>query len=199
MVFINPANPQQKYNPSIKKKLIIDVIDPINPTFGSDDRGNTSVVINTNYGVQEVVERIVQLAKIEQGLIYQLAFIGHGMSGAQMVGVGTGRGLTPPERKHAQNQQMLSHKNLPRLTATLSKLTPLFHPQGKVLLEGCNVGEGKGGTLLLQGLSKIWKVPVEGSTRLQTQLIKGFEGEVKKCTPIKCTKTSSFLGALWRI
>ena len=162
-------------------KLVIDVIDD------SDIVGWLTSATTWNdiavKSVRDMVDKVLARAKGHGGAgsIYRLNIYGHAGPGNQSVG--SGRGSAPGKT--------ITATNVTKYRPILSRLKPYFAADGMVTLHGCEVAKGKIGTSLLKSLSGIFGVPVQGGVKNQRPLIPGMEGDVKRCTPVKCTKHGS--------
>ena len=58
-------------------------------------------------------------------------------------------------------RSIISSYNFVHIQKCLARLQGLFAPNGQVWLMGCEVGATLQGTILLDNLAKLWRVPVK--------------------------------------
>ncbi len=149
--------------------MIIDVLDMEDPVLGKNRQqwlnylGASSVKINMygmSNGVGQMISDIKQRASI--GRLERLRIWSHGAPGMQNVSAGaSGSG--------AVHWASLSVSNIAQVRETLAQLRPYFSPHhAHVELRGCNVAQGAQGEQLLVELARIWGVPVQAGTVVQT-------------------------------
>jgi hypothetical protein len=148
--------------------MIIDVIDMEDPNLGSNRRewldylGASSVKIEMygqSNGIGQMISDITRRAGL--GRLQTLRIWSHGAPGMQNVSAGaSGSG--------AVHWASLSLTNLPQVMDTLAQLRQYFAPHAHVELRGCNVAQGPQGEQFLIELARIWGVPVQGGTIVQT-------------------------------
>ncbi len=91
--------------------------------------------------------------------IGSLTIIGHGSPGSISVGDGTGN----IAGKHIRGGALDSTSDIydAAMANLLARLTPKFCDNGKAVLRGCNVGDGKLGESFSQLLANLWQVEVK--------------------------------------
>ncbi len=145
--------------------MIIDLIDMEDPVLGKnrqqwlDYLGASSVKINMygmSNGVGQMISDIMQ--RVPMGRLERLRIWSHGAPGMQNVSAGaSGSG--------AVHWASLSLSNIAQ---TLAQLRPYFSSHAHAELRGCNVAQGSQGEQLLVELARIWGVPVQAGTVVQT-------------------------------
>ena len=91
--------------------------------------------------------------------ISTLTIIGHGSPGEISIGDGTKR----IEGKFIGGGALDSKSEIydAKMAGLLARLTPLFCTNGKAVLRGCNVGDGRVGREFTQQLANLWRVDVK--------------------------------------
>jgi len=149
--------------------LVIDVIDMEDSTLGQhrqsrlDSRGVRStriIMYGMSNGVGQMVQDILSVAPC--GGVTVLRIWSHGREGGQTVSGGHAG-----EEGRMQHWTGISVGNIDALRDQLARLNPAFAPGARVELRGCSVGGGSAGEQLLQRLSQIWGVTVQGGTVTQ--------------------------------
>jgi hypothetical protein len=163
--------------------MIIDVIDMEDPELGRDRRGQLDrlgarslklVMYGMSNGVGQMVRDVA--ARVPAGRLQVLRIWSHGRSGGQTISGGHGG-----EAYRVAHWTGISVANLDALRPTLSILTPLFAPNGRVELRGCEVASGEDGQNLLLALAGIWRVPVLAG--IATQYRAEWDGTVVQASP----------------
>jgi hypothetical protein len=126
-------------------------------------------------GIGQVMSDITKIAPL--GGLSKLIIKGHGASGLQAMGLGSGEvrhangTKTSAYDKTLDTDARLQHSvlNADYLSKetnrqVLSLITPYFNAKGSVDLFGCHTASGGKGQELLKTLASIWKVPVAAST-----------------------------------
>ena len=123
-------------------------------------------------GIEDMVDKIISRAKEHGGekTIFRLNIRDHGNVGFQLIG----------------GEILNSATLIQWYPYTLSKLRPFFTSDGMVILHGCQVAKGDGGSFFLQTFSNIVGVPVRAGELNQKPFVPGMEGPVKECTQILC-------------
>lgn len=165
-------------------KLVIDVIDEADIVGWLTGLTTWDEIAVTS--VQDMVSQVLaRAAPYGVCSIFRLGVFGHASAGSQHLGTGG---------KSWSDDKVITAGNVSkRHGKTLARLKPYLRPDAIVTLHGCNVAAGKGGQILLQGLSKILGVPVQGGVEVQRPLLPGMEGEVIRCSRARCMK----LGSTW--
>ncbi len=157
---------------------ILDSVDATDPGIldHEDIRlvGGTPIV---NYGMSGgspvVVDRVV--AQATNNSLVLLRFHGHGSPGHMIVSSGV-----------LDTGSALAQEYGPKFFSYLRRLGPLFLDYGSIELNGCRVGQGRAGRLLLQGMANAIGVPVTAG--IQSQYGGGsstfrFEGPTRTICP----------------
>lgn len=146
----------------------INIVDTVDPSLVRIEMTLTALnqtVISMGAGpnaVERMVTKVIEKVKTP-GKLNVLRIHSHGNSGVINIAGGT--------IDESDTLSAISISNFPQITGSLERLTPYFHPQGRVELVGCEVavdGNGKitensDGERLLKQLAKIWHVNVLAS------------------------------------
>jgi len=108
-----------------------------------------------DFGVDFMVDRLTEKVK-KSGAIDLLRIHGHGVPGLQTVS----SGLDLEKKSLPYLRSIISSYNFVHIQKCLARLQGLFAPNAEVWLMGCEVGANFQGTLLVNNLAKLWRVPV---------------------------------------
>jgi hypothetical protein len=164
------------------KKLTIDVVDETDIVGWLTSATTWDEIAVTS--VKSMVRKVIARANANGGgrrSIFRLNIYGHGRPGLQSIGDGRGN----------ESGKNLSDGNVHNFNDSLVTLKPYFRKDAIVTLHGCKTGKGKEGTTLLKHLANILGVPVQAGMETQYPLVPGMEGDIKRCTPVRCTKHES--------
>jgi len=109
-----------------------------------------------NNGVDFMVDELVKRVK-DSGTIDLLRIHGHGIPGVQTVSAG----MSLQKSALPFLRSIISSYNFVHIQKCLARLQGLFAPNGQVWLMGCEVGATLQGTILVNNLAKLWRVPVK--------------------------------------
>lgn len=109
-----------------------------------------------DFGVDFMVDQLIQTVK-KAGTIDLLRIHGHGVPGLQTVS----SGMKLERRSLPFLRSIISSYNFVHIQKCLARLQGFFAPHGQVWLMGCEVGASFQGSLLVNNLAKLWRVPVK--------------------------------------
>jgi hypothetical protein len=109
-----------------------------------------------DFGVDFMVDQLIQKVK-RSGTIDLLRIHGHGVPGLQTVS----SGMILEKKSLPFLRSIISSYNFVHIRKCLAGLQGLFAPNAQVWLMGCNVGASFQGSLLVNNLAKLWRVPVK--------------------------------------
>ncbi|MFN8176381.1 MAG: hypothetical protein U0167_00480 [bacterium] len=136
--------------------------------------------------VTSVTDMVDKVLKVVGSRHIQNLFIGgHGDSGWQSVGAGSGDDLTGSKSLQVDPKTGLllgpAETQLRRFRGKFSAKDPVC------TLGGCLVAKGTAGSALLKAVSSaLGGIPAQGGTSNQRPLVPGLEGDVIRCTPSAC-------------
>jgi len=109
-----------------------------------------------DFGVDFMVDSLIQKVK-KSGAIDLLRIHGHGVPGLQTVS----SGMKLEKKSLPYLRSIISSFNFVHIQKCLAGLQGLFAANAQVWLMGCEVGAGFQGSLLVNNLAKLWRVPVK--------------------------------------